>query len=541
MTIADQLISISNTKSAIKSAIEAKGVTVGSVAFDEYPNKIAAITGSGSTPEPIPDWVRPSDWLPMPSFSTGEQKIVGLFPVFNHQSNAVSFTVQGAYTVDWGDGTVENYVAGGLASHNYVYSGISDSTITSKGYKQVLVTITPQAGFDITQVKFDTGITNGPNMSGGLYIYQNWLDLIISVPKLSTQSNITLGTSAIRWPYCERVWLKETPVVGINCPYLFALFYSLQSVPAFKLSPATNCTAMFYNCGSLRKLEGFDFTPAGVSTGTLSNMFYGCVNLESVSDTFAGAAITGDKMQFMFNGCNKLREVPSSLAGASPTNLTSTFNSCYLIDSIPAINFSGVTSMSQTFYNCYKLKEISETSFPALLNAGSAFYNCKSLTSVTANLPVCTSTASMFYGCDSMREATITTSTALTNAGSMFNGCKSLIKVGVFNTGSVTNAGSMFSACEALNEIPEFNFGAVTSFSNIFSGGGASAVSRIKATGISQTISVAGMLLGANALNEIYTNLPTVTGKTITITNNWGKTGDDPTIASSKGWSVVGS
>ena len=48
MTIADRLTDINNTKLAIKASIEAKGQTVGSIPFSEYPSKIDAISGGVS-------------------------------------------------------------------------------------------------------------------------------------------------------------------------------------------------------------------------------------------------------------------------------------------------------------------------------------------------------------------------------------------------------------------------------------------------------------------------------------------------------------
>jgi hypothetical protein len=65
-------------------------------------------------------------------------------------------------------------------------------------------------------------------------------------------------------------------------------------------------------------------------------------------------------------------------------------------------------------------------------------------------------------------------------------------------------------------------------------------LSRIRATGIRFTFTLASLKLSATALNEIYTNLPTVTGQTITVSGNYGTTGDDPTIATAKGWTVTG-
>lgn len=50
-TTADKLNKLSQTKAAIKTAIEAKGVTVGDATFADYPSKIQAISGGGGTPE----------------------------------------------------------------------------------------------------------------------------------------------------------------------------------------------------------------------------------------------------------------------------------------------------------------------------------------------------------------------------------------------------------------------------------------------------------------------------------------------------------
>jgi hypothetical protein len=65
-------------------------------------------------------------------------------------------------------------------------------------------------------------------------------------------------------------------------------------------------------------------------------------------------------------------------------------------------------------------------------------------------------------------------------------------------------------------------------------------LARIRAEDFRFTFSVAGCKLSAAALNEIYTNLPVVTSQTITVTDNYGTTGDNPAIATAKGWTVTG-
>ena len=54
------------------------------------------------------------------------------------------------------------------------------------------------------------------------------------------------------------------------------------------------------------------------------------------------------------------------------------------------------------------------------------------------------------------------------------------------------------------------------------------------------SFSVAACKLSATALNEIYTNLPSIAGQTITVSSNYGTATDNPAIATAKGWAVTG-
>jgi hypothetical protein len=66
-------------------------------------------------------------------------------------------------------------------------------------------------------------------------------------------------------------------------------------------------------------------------------------------------------------------------------------------------------------------------------------------------------------------------------------------------------------------------------------------ITRIAANpGPKYTFTVANLQLSAAALDEIYTNLPSVTTQTITVTGNYGTASDTPSIATAKGWTVTG-
>ena len=58
-------------------------------------------------------------------------------------------------------------------------------------------------------------------------------------------------------------------------------------------------------------------------------------------------------------------------------------------------------------------------------------------------------------------------------------------------------------------------------------------------TPLKYTFSVANAKMSANALNEMFSILPTVTGKTVTITGNYGASTCDTSIATAKGWTVT--
>ncbi len=431
MTIADQLTLLGSTKAAIKQAIEDKGITVGTVPFADYPTKIAAISG-GSTPT---TWVRHADWLPLPTVTETDQKFVGLHAVYP-DANFVALSAAGGYTVDWGDGVVENFASGTVAQHEYNYDtyDVGGNTLCSRGYKQAVVTVTPQAGQNLTAlnlhqrhsaltVQYSSGFLDIALASASL------TDLRIGVqtPGSSTQT--------IRFADLERVNIVRSSVA--NFSYLFSGCYSLQAV-------------------------------VSISTDVVSN-----VNMSS-----------------MFSSCSSLTSVPVFNTD-SVTNMSSMFAYCSSLTSVPLFNTSAVTNMSYMFSSC------------------------SSLTSVP------------LFNTDSV-----------TNMSYMFAYCSSLTSVPLFNTDSVTNMSSMFSNCSSLTSVPLFNTDSVTNMSYMF--GNCYSLSKVSMTGMKVSFSVANCKLSAARLNEIYSNLATVTGQTITVTGNYGTATDDPTIATAKGWTVTG-
>lgn len=148
----------------------------------------------------------------------------------------------------------------------------------------------------------------------------------------------------------------------------------------------------------------------------------------------------------------------------------------------------------------------------------------------------------MFQGCTILTDApTFYNANKVTNATAVYASCTNLRRVPEMSGASLTSITNMFNGCSNLIEIGSIPCsaagltGTVTTFSNCGS------LKRMGITNINASVDIQNCSLDANALNEIYTNLSaTGTGKTITVTNNWGTPNDNPAIATAKGWGVSG-
>ena len=204
------------------------------------------------------EWQRPADWLPMPAnITSADQIFVGLHAVFESGQNycAFSFTTStGQYQVDWGDGTVTLHNSDTIAQKNYDYASISNSTICSRGYKQVIIKVTPVSGNLLTcnfQQRFVTTPAQNQAYSSG------FLECILSMLNASSGLSIIFGGGPVRHAYCEKVDIK-TIGNATNMQNMFFNCYSLQSVPLFNTTNVTNMAYMFTGCYSLQSVPLFN-------------------------------------------------------------------------------------------------------------------------------------------------------------------------------------------------------------------------------------------------------------------------------------------
>jgi len=458
---------------------------------------ITPMGSGGSTP--TSSWTRPSDWLTMPT--PGNQEVIGLMAVYNDDSNYVALNCQGAFTVDWGDGTVTNYPSNTTVSYQHTFASLSAGTLTSKGFRQALVRITPQAGQNITSLSF--GVQNATIAKS---FAPGWLEFDIRTPNaLPTFSG---GSNNVRYARLEKITLRQ---MGTQNPQNWCTnLFNLKSV-YIEPTETSHCTAF-------------------------NNMFQSCYSLVDINlfDTSLGG-----NCSLMFNNCYSLKTLPAFNFG-SATDLTGAFSSMPSLETVPTMILAG--NLNQLFLNNYNLKNVAVLSTSSVSFFQAMFQNCGSLVNVPLmNTSAGTNFTSMFAGCNSLTEIPLLDTANATTMLGMFNGCNSLMYLPALNTSKVTTVNQMFQNCWNLRELPAFSLPVCTVFTAWLTNN--TTLSKSGVINPTRGHSYSGMSLSRANIVTIFNNLGTAAGvQTITVSSNPGRaalTAGEIAIATGKGWTVV--
>jgi hypothetical protein len=417
-------------------------------------------------------------WKQLPTVNEGEQKLVGAVAVYNNNSNFLAFTCAGNYTVDWGDGTSNNYNSGVTAYK--VYDSTSYSNLTSqvfRDYKTAIVTITPQAGQNLTSVNLRVK----HNQSGLTSYYNNpWLDIRMAGSNISTlQIGDNNEFGGIGPPTPTTAWctlLEQFEFIGTNTitnfTNLFNSCLSLRNIVSLYTNSGTTFNRVFAKCFSL------PFVPAlNTSNGTsFVAMYQECHALLFIGgiDTQNATAIGANGTNGgIFENCHNLMIFPK-MNLSKCTNMGYSFKNTYKLRYVPSLDLIRVTQLSQSF-NGSGIKIIEPLYIPRA-SLTSTFTNCVNLEKIIiSNLASATSVSSLFSGCTALVEVVLEKTNRVTDFSSLFSSCSSLQLINrhtnKLDMTSATNASSMFANCRSLNKIPELvNMNFLTIVDSMFSG-----------------------------------------------------------------------
>jgi surface protein len=443
-------------------------------------------------PPPAPLWVRPSDWLTMPTVQSTDDTFVSLHAVFPSGNNFAAFrftTSTGQYQVDWGDGTVDLVNSNVTAEHTYDYAtyDTGNATLSTRGYKQAIITVTPVTG-NLLTANFQLRRTTTPAQNQAYAT--GFLDCILSMPNVtnSNTNQIVFGGATVIHSYVERFNLLN-------------------------IGNAVRFDSLLSSCRNLQKIE----INANTSTlNNLTNVFTNCIALEEIPlfDTSNVTELAG-----CFQNTFSLKYLPN-FDFTKVTNLTNTFNGSGIIE--VNLDLPEASIFNQCFLSCSRLKKVTLLNTNKVTVFRLCFWNCSSLQSVVIN--------------------NINTINSV-NLESMFFGCGSLQKAPFFNTASVINMNQMFSGCRVLNTISNYD---TTNVTNIT--GFATDCTSLDRTDIicRTSVNFNNCQLSQVELVNIFNNLidrSATTAANINITGNWGATAltaGERNIALNKNWTITG-
>jgi hypothetical protein len=223
------------------------------------------------------------------------------------------------------------------------------------------------------------------------------------------------------------------------------------------------------------------------------------------------------------------------------TNFAGFLRESSSLQSLPLFNTAAGTSFSEFLTNCLSIRTIPLFNTAASTGFAGFMSGCVNLETIPLiNTAASANFAFFLAGCSSLRSIPLIITAAGTNFSNFLNGATSLELLPLLNVAAGLDFGNFLFSCTSLQLLPALNFAAGTNFNNAFFN--TSSLSRIQATfPANQNIPLGSKSLGPAARNEIYTNLPTASGspRTITVTGNWDIAGDDPSIATAKGWTVT--
>ena len=289
-------------------------------------------------------WVKPSDWLDYTVPAASEQKVIGTVAVFDSDSNyfAVLATTTDAsdYTVDWGDGTTTDHTSNTVAEKNYVWADISSGTLTSEGYRQAIVTITPK----ISGRTFATLQLNRRHsaIAANIKLFSPWLSITIAAPNATGITLSGNSSTGVDPGLVQQIQILSSNITSGNG--LFQNCYALQDVVFNTSATLTTTTTMFSSCRNLIVAPFFDTA----SVTAMNSMFSSCNSLQLVPLYDTSSATN---MSSMFNGCNSLETVPL-FNTSSATNMSNMFFQANSLETVPLFDTSSVTNMASIFFNC---------------------------------------------------------------------------------------------------------------------------------------------------------------------------------------------
>lgn len=432
------------------------GVLTPNIQLDPNPSEIGSFA----------KWIRPTDWLPLPAPAETEEKFRGLFAVYDIDTNFLAFTFEGDYVVNWGDGLTEYYSSGEKAQHSYQWSKVPFGTLTSEGFRQVIVTVTPQRGSHLTSMDLST-YHDDIGLNFAFYPNVPWMDVALNMPEADPGASIRFGTTdTVSMSVLQKVTIVHS---GGATDFSYLVEYGCRNLGEFNLLNAPyveDFTEVFYSCFNLKNVNIGDLP----NVYWMDYLFQDCHSLEYVELSGLNSA---DSFGNMFYGCENLKSVKMSGLTYADNNLGGIiipYVSCPNAKSLILEDLNSLTDVSNVFSGWGEdLKGFVKLTGLTNADLEYGFENCNSLERVELyDLENCTSSYRLFSSCESLKEAKLEGTQNFDTTAYMFSGCSSLVQAPFFDTSSVIDMYNMFEYCNSLRLVPLYETSSVEDMGAMF-------------------------------------------------------------------------
>ena len=215
--------------------------------------------------------------------------------------------------------------------------------------------------------------------------------------------------------------------------------------------------------------SGVDFSPIGYDSELSSEINSVWNNDVAYSKTLYDAWNSSNTSTYLLYKDDKKLVYAPNINTSNVTNMSNMFYGCTNLQVVPKYNTSNVTSMNQMFINCTNLISVKKFDTSNVTNMSYMFNGCKSLTTIPSfDTSSVTYMNNMFSSCSNLTSVPLFDTSKVTNMYDMFFYCESLQTVPAFNTSNVTNISEMFYECISLTSVPEMDTSKATNFNSIF-------------------------------------------------------------------------
>jgi hypothetical protein len=294
------------------------------------------------------------------------------------------------FTVNWGDGTSGSFGNNVRADKKYNFNDLPESTLTPRGYRQAIVTVTISG----TQTNLALNLGHRHAEQVAAQAASPWLDIRVAGDRIATfsTSNGTINTQSARFlESCE--WVG--PCNLTSAPGIFWSAHRLQRA-VLDLTKVTSFQVAFANCHSLRNLDqcALGFSNVTSSFG-FNGTFTNCNSLERLPPIHVPTVANMNASAFL-SGCSSLGSVAFTGSTANLTSIANILQNCASLRFVEGLgDLSGATSAGSTlFTGCASLRRL-DVDLRAAATLGATFAGSIALSDLTVQANVAFSVASL--------------------------------------------------------------------------------------------------------------------------------------------------